>query len=201
MSKTIQKKIEIPVSKQKSAEVIVKHLASLIATADKEHLELIARSLEPIKISETEAQLAKEIAGSDYTTEKMWHLELANLQKYYQRRRELLIGSIIASEVADLLGFQSRQTPHDRFKNNRLLAIKDNGVLKFPLFQFDPEGADGVVNGLPDVLEALADLSPFTKLNWLNKPNPVFDGLTPLNMLKKGKIDEVVIEARAIGVC
>jgi len=201
MSKTIQRKIEIPTSKQKPAEAIVQHLASLIATADKEHLESIARSLEPVKISATEEELAKEIAGSDYTPEKMWHLELANLKKYYQRRRELLCGAISASEVAELLGFQSRQTPHDRLKHNRLLAIKDNGIFKFPLSQFDPEGADGIVNGLPDVLEALADLSPFTKLNWLSKPNAVFEGLTPLEMLKQGELDKVVIEARANGVC
>jgi hypothetical protein len=201
MSKTIQKKIDIPAGKQQVAETIIEHLATLIATADKEHLELIARSLEPVKITKAEAELVREIAGSDYTPEKMWHLELANLQKYYQRRQELLRGAISASEVAELLGFQSRQTPHDRVKNNRLLAIKDNGVYKFPLSQFDPEGADGIVNGLPEVLEALDDVSPFTKLNWLSKPNAVFDGLTPLEMLKQGEVDKVVIEARALGVC
>lgn len=201
MNKTIQRKIDIPKSKLVAAEAIVKHLATLIATADKEHLESIARSLEPVNITEAEEDLAKDIAGSDYTSEKMWHLELANLQKYYQRRHSLLKGAISASEVAELLGFQSRQTPHDRVKNNRLLAIKDNGVYKFPLSQFDPEGADGLINGLPEVLVALEDVSPFTRLNWLSKPNSVFDGLTPLEMLKQGEIDQVVVEARALGFC
>ncbi len=201
MSKTIQRKIDIPKSKIAAAEAIVKHLATLIATADKEHLESIARSLEPVKITEAEEALAKDIAGSDYTSEKMWHLELANLQKYYQRRHDLLSGAISSSEVAELLGFQSRQTPHDRVKNNRLLAIKDNGVYKFPLSQFDPEGADGVINGLPEVLEALENVSPLTKLNWLSKPNSVFNGCTPWEMLKRGEVEQVVIEARAVNFC
>ncbi len=201
MSKTIQRKIDIPPGKQQAAETLIEHLAALIATADKEHLESIARSLEPVKITEEEEELAREIASSDYTPEKLWHLELANLQKYYQRRQELLRGAISATEVAELLGFQSRQTPHDRVKSNRLLAIKDNGVYKFPLSQFDPEGDDGVINGLPEVLEALDDVSPFTKLNWLSKPNLIMGGLTPLEMLKQGEVEKVVIEARALGVC
>ena len=74
-------------------------------------------------------------------------------------------------------------------------------MYKFPLSQFDPEGADGVVNGFPEVLEALDDVSPFTKLNWLSKPNPIMGGLTPLEMLKQGEVEKVVIEARALGVC
>ena len=201
MSKTIQRKIDIPKSKLPAAETIVEHLATLIATAELEHLELIARSLEPVKITEAEEELAKDIAGSDYTSEKMWHLELANLQKYYQRRHSLLKGAISASEVAELLGFQSRQTSHDRVKNNRLLAIKDNGVYKFPLSQFDPEGADGVINGLPEVLDALENVSPVTKLNWLSKPNSVFHGCTPLEMLNRGEVEQVVIEARAVNFC
>lgn len=200
MSKTIQKKIVIPVGKQQAAEAIVEHLAALIATADKEHLESIAGSLQPVKITQAEEDLARDIAGSDYTSEKMWHLELANLQKYYQRRKKLLRGAISASEVAELLGFQSRQTPHDRVKNKSLLAVKDNGVYKFPLSQFDPEGEDGVVNGLPEVL-AVLEISPFAQLNWLSKPHPVFEGNTPWEMLKQGEVARVVNEARAVGVC
>jgi hypothetical protein len=201
MSRTIKKKIEIPVNKQAAAEAIMQHLATLFVNAEKEHLESIARSLEPVRISDEEAQLAQEIAGADYTPEKMWHLELVNLQKYYQRRQELLRCALSAPEVAQLLGIKSRQTPHDRVKNNQLLAIKDNGILKFPLAQFDPEGADGVVNGLPEVLEALDNISAFSKLNWLMLPNAIFNGLTPLEMLKKGEVEKVIIQARAIAVC
>ncbi|MBR8828060.1 MAG: DNA-binding protein [Gomphosphaeria aponina SAG 52.96 = DSM 107014] len=200
MSRTINKKIEIPVSKKAAAEAIIQHLATLFVNAEKEHLESIARSLEPVRISEVEAQLAQEIAGADYTPEKMWHLELANLQKYYQRRLELLSGALSPAEVAQLLGWKSPQTPHDWAKNNQLLAIKDNGILKFPLAQFDPNGSDGVVNGLHEVLEALDNISAFSKLNWLMLPNAIFEGLTPLEMLKKGEVEKVVIEARAIAV-
>lgn len=200
MSKTIPAKIDIPASKQQASIAIVEHLAKLIDIAEKEHLESIARSLEPVVISQAEVNLAKDIAGADYTPEKKFDLELANLQKYYQRRQQLLNGAITASKVAELLGFQSRQTPHDRVKQNRLLAIKDCGVYKFPLSQFDPQGDDGVVDGLAEVLDALKNVSPFTRLNWLSKPHPVFQGLTGWEMLKHGKVEQVVVEARALGI-
>ena len=80
-----------------------------------------------------------------------------------------------------------------------MLGVKDRGVYKYPLWQFDPEGDDGVINGLPEVLAAL-DVSNFTKLNWLNKPHLAFEGKTPIEMLKKGEIESVVTEARAVGI-
>ena len=45
-------------------------------------------------VSDTEKELAKKIAGKDYVEGQSWELELANLERYYQRRRKLLEGSI-----------------------------------------------------------------------------------------------------------
>ena len=82
---------------------------------------------------------------------------------------------------------------------NTLLGIKDGGLYKYPLWQFDPEGDDGVLDGLPEVLAAL-DVSDFTKLNWFNKPHLAFDKQTPIEMLKQGKVEAVVTEARVVGI-
>ncbi|MFM2315573.1 MAG: hypothetical protein RLZZ04_4851, partial [Cyanobacteriota bacterium] len=36
--------------------------------------------------------------------------------------------------------------------------------------------------------------------NWFNKPHLAFDQKTPIEMLKQGKVEAVVIEARAVGI-
>lgn len=199
MKNTFIAEIEVPLSKHKVATAILKGIETLIAIAEPQHLEMLQHSLEPKVVSSAEKELAKEIAGKDYVEGQTWELELANLERYYQRRRELLLGSITSSKVAELLGCRNRATVRDRRLANALLGVKDGGVYKYPLWQFDPEGDDGVINGLPEVLAAL-DVSDFIKLNWLNKPHLAFEGKTPIEMLKKGEIESVVTEARAVGI-
>jgi hypothetical protein len=103
-----------------------------------------------------------------------------------------------ADQVADLLQTRSRQTPHDRAKAGTLLAIRENGRLRFPLCQFDPEGPDGVVPGLAAVLTAL-DFSPLAKAAWLERPHPALDGQTPIERLRTGDLAGPVAIARCAG--
>jgi hypothetical protein len=198
MKNTFVAEVEVPKSKRKSATAILKRIEALIAIAEPEHLEMLQHSLEPKVVSSAEKELAKKIAGKDYVEGNSWELELANLERYYQRRRELLEGSITSSKVAELLGCQNRATVRDRRLANTLLGIKDGGLYKYPLWQFDPEGDYGVIDGLPEVLAAL-DVSDFVKLNWFNKPHLAFKK-TPIEMLKQGEIKAVVTEARAVGI-
>ncbi|MBF2099202.1 MAG: DUF2384 domain-containing protein [Gloeomargaritaceae cyanobacterium C42_A2020_066] len=125
-------------------------------------------------------------------------LEIETLTQYFHYRRHLLACALTASQVAKRLG-TSRQTPHDRVKARTLLGVLDNGVVKFPSWQFDPASSEGVIPGLPDVLKAL-QVSDFAKLSWLTHPQPVFEGQTPIERLKAGDVDRVVQEARAVGV-
>jgi hypothetical protein len=92
----------------------------------------------------------------------------------------------------------SRQTPHDRVSSQTLLAIRNNGKLCFPSWQFDPEGSDGVIEGLPAVLKTL-EISDYAKLNWLTRLNPYLDGQTPIQALKVGQKERVLAEASAVG--
>lgn len=110
----------------------------------------------------------------------------------------MLSGSLTAAEVASLLG-TSRQTPHDRLKNQTLLGVLDRGAYRFPAWQFDPEGPDGVVNGLPSVSRALS-VSDLAKISWFTRPNPFLDGLTPLQALRSGQKERVLAEAVSVGV-
>ncbi|MGL6341379.1 MAG: MbcA/ParS/Xre antitoxin family protein [Waterburya sp.] len=139
------------------------------------------------------------IAGKTYSPEEKKELALLNLMNSFSQRAKLLEDTIGTSEVAKLLSCRSRQTPLDRRENKTLLAVKDNGQWKYPLWQFDPEGDDGIVNGLSATLQAL-NVSDLAKVSWLTRPNPIFDNLTPLEMLKRGEVERVVNEAVGVGL-
>ena len=108
-----------------------------------------------------------------------------------------MAGSLSAPEVATLLG-TSRQTPHDRARAGTLLGVLDRGALRFPRWQFDPQGEDGVVGGLPEVLDALR-LSPFGKAYWLSRPNPYLGDRSPVEALKEGELQGVRNLAESVG--
>jgi hypothetical protein len=125
-------------------------------------------------------------------------LEIASLVRFFEYRKALLANSIPATRLADMLGV-SRQTIHDRVKNGQLLGVMDNNALKFPEWQFDPQGPNGVVEGLVEVI-AVLDCNVFAKISWLSSSNSVFEGLRPIDALKKGAMADVVREARSVGV-
>lgn len=133
-----------------------------------------------------------------FSPEERLTLEIDAALRSFEQRRRLLDGALTPSHVARLLG-RSRQTIHDRVRNGTLLAVNDGGVLRFPPWQFDPHGPKGVIAGLPEVLAALA-VPPLSKISWLTRPNPYFEGRTPLEVLKSGDITRVVSEAAAVEV-
>ncbi len=202
MKNTVIHQIEVTQDKDEIAKTILHHIEATIGEASPEQLQRIAESLKPKVIDPEKKALAQKIAGKDYSEGNLAVLELANLERYYQRRRELLTSSITTPQVAKLIGCQAITTVHDRRKANTLIGLKDNGVYKFPLWQFDPEGDDGVIDRLPEILKTL-QISNFAKLNWLTKPLRAFNNQTPVEILKQGARDEIedlVIEARGVGV-
>jgi hypothetical protein len=118
------------------------------------------------------------------------------LQLFEARRALLEEDTVTAPQVAELLGV-SRQTPLNRVRQNTLLAALDRGAWRFPLWQFDPNGADGVLPGLPEVLKALEPQPHFSKLAWLRRANPTLGGREPVELLRKGETAPVVDAARA----
>jgi hypothetical protein len=132
--------------------------------------------------------------------QEMAAIRRANLMRAFSERRELLANALSVPEVAELLGV-GRQTPHDRVKAETLLAVKENGKLMFPDWQFDADGADGVVAGLPEVLRAMqGPISALGRIRWFVTPKPLMEGRTPLAALRAGDVDDVIREAQAIGV-
>jgi hypothetical protein len=160
-------------------------------------VEAATRALSPVE--EPSSAVATALtAGRRFAAEERAAAEVEVVQRSFARRRELLADSLSSSQVAKLLG-TSRQTPHDRQASGTLLAVMDRGAYRFPRWQFDPDGEDGVVSGLPAVLRAL-DVSPLAKVAWLTRANPMLDGRTPLACLKSGETARVIALARGVGV-
>jgi len=123
-------------------------------------------------------------------------LGFRSLLQFFEARRELLDDALTAPQAAELLGV-SRQTPLNRVKENTLLAVLDRGAYRFPVWQFDPRGEDGVLPGLREVLEALEPQPPFAKLVWLRRRNPTLAGREPVELLRAREIEPVVGAAHA----
>ena len=152
---------------------------------------------EPCPSSQQQA-LADRIAGRSYTREEKRELLKKSLTNGFITRHKLLEDSVSGIEVRKWLNTSSRTTPINRINNGTLLAAKERGVWKFPLWQFDPEGEDGIIEGLAETIEVL-DLSQIAKISWFVTPNSHLQGKTPLEMLRLGKIEETVNEARGVG--
>jgi len=179
----------------------IQELADRFTPRDVEYFaSRIRRVLDSPAASSPKADLARELAGGRmYSEEEEAALEAEALIRSFRLRQKLLEGTLTAPQVAEILG-TTRQTPHDRVKSGTLLAVLDNGVLRFPAWQFDPEGPDRVLPGLPRVLRALdANMSPLAKINWFVRPNPYLEGRAPLIALKDGDADRVVDVARSMG--
>jgi hypothetical protein len=171
-------------------------------------VEALAGKLEEVvredPLESPQAPLIRSLAGGRvFGSDERFEIETASLVQYFMRRRELLRDSLTTREVSNLLGV-SRQTPHDRVEKGSLLAVLDHGTLRFPIWQFDPEGPDGVIQGLPAVVRAL-QISSLAKISWLTTPHRVLStdaassGITPVEALKSGQIQRVIDLARSVG--
>lgn len=189
--------------------LLVRSLSRQLPPEELEQLDDVLQALQRAFMpnapaDEAKRALAARLSGgrAPSSSERVW-LELENKRRSFAFRRSLLKGALSASQVADLLGSKSRQTPHDRRKAGTLLGVQDNGIWKFPPWQFDSDGPDGVVPGLPAVLRALGEygsVSPLEKVSFLTQPSPYFGERTPLQALQAGEVDNVVAVARAVGV-
>jgi hypothetical protein len=141
---------------------------------------------------------AEFVDSKDFSDKEKTTLEITSLYNYFKRRRDLLAQSIGSVEAAQMLGV-SKQTIHDRVRDNKLIGLVEANAMRLPLFQFDPAGQNGVVAGLGEVLRELSG-SLLGKVTWLVTPNAVLDGKAPIEIMKGGDLERVLREARSVGV-
>jgi hypothetical protein len=150
-------------------------------------------------LEDSQANLVAALTeGRTYNEDERRDLAISTLQRSFDRRREILQNSLTTPEVEHLLG-TSRQAVNDRVRCGSLLAIRENGKLRYPIWQFDAAGPDRVITGLPEVIRALS-VPAFSKMNWLTRPNPILEDRTPLQALRCGDVERVLGTARSVGI-
>ena len=176
--------------------------AELSADTVERIASILEQEIEQPATSSPEGELIHDLLGREYSQEERAELEAYALTQSFRRRQELLQDTLTAPQVAKLLHV-SRQTPHDRVKSKRMLAVMDRGMLRFPAWQFDQEQGE-VIEGLPRVVQAL-HMPALSQISWFLQPNPFLttedndSGSTPLEVLKSGEVERVVDLARGAG--
>jgi len=113
-------------------------------------------------------------------------------------RRELLEqdgGVLSPSNVGELLGI-SRQAVGLRRSAGKLLGVEGNRGYVYPVWQFE----DGdMVPGIIEIFEILEDADPWTKVIFFLGHDNAVGGKRPVDLLRKGKHEEVKRAARTYG--
>lgn len=117
------------------------------------------------------------------------------------RMRERLLGAeggtVSAGEAGELLGGISRQAVDKRRRAGRLLALPAGGRgYRYPVWQF-AEG--GVLPGLEEVLPDLGVGDPWMRAAFFLGGNVRLEGDTPLEELRRGRVEKVRRAARSYG--
>ncbi|MBN9560848.1 MAG: DNA-binding protein [Alphaproteobacteria bacterium] len=93
-------------------------------------------------------------------------------------------GLLSAEEAGRILGGISRQAVDKRRRAGQLLGVRLANDWRYPALQFGSAGE--VAQGLADVLQVLADLSPWATLDFLLAEDDALGGLSPLEALRQG---------------
>jgi hypothetical protein len=106
-------------------------------------------------------------------------------------------GALAATEVAGLLGI-SRQGVDKRRKAGQLLAVAlpRRGLL-YPAWQFAVTGAP--LAGIVEALAVLHGVDAWAQARFFVTGNDRLDGTRPLDRLREGALEPVLVAARAFG--
>jgi hypothetical protein len=127
--------------------------------------------------------------------------DLTKLQKANRVRldtlRALILEDTISSDQVRAYINRSRPIINKMAKEGQLLAIPDGRILRFPTWQFDPESETGLLPHFEEVLGVM-DASPFRKAAWFLTENPRLKRRKPLDLLRAGKVQPVLEEAKGL---
>jgi hypothetical protein len=199
-SGTVTRKLNIPRQKISPGDKLLSIFQTLLDDESPAILSAIADSLDRVRHSESsDDEFVKLLSDKEYVPDERKRLHIQNVINSFNYRRELLKDTVDVNQVMEILGYDSRQAPLNRLKAGSLIAIKDNQKWWFPLWQFDANTSDGIIDGLSRVLKVL-DCSNLAKVSWLVNPNPYFANSTPLEILKTGDVERVVESAQSVGL-
>ena len=167
----------------------LRSVLSHISPHDLKHLQVAVNEVDFLVKAAQLAALA--VTHVDPTERKFQAARMRGLDRIVKLRRAAE-PAMETGAVCELLGV-TRETIRQKVIRRQLLALPKGGDRVFPAFQFK-EGT--VLNGLPEVLNALDTDSVFTILSFLLSQNPDYENKTAIEMLEAGGIEPVVAEAR-----
>jgi PAS domain S-box-containing protein len=180
-----------------SKEIGITYLSNL-------EVRQIADSINKVIQANTENIRVKSLfsSGQEYSLEDKIELDLWHCLQFFHYRNELLQDALTTSQVSQFLDV-GQEKAIEKIKQNELLAVERDSQLLFPIWQFDRKEPSGVLEKLPNVLNAL-EISDIAKLSWLTKPNPVLEQRKPSEILRNGTVEDkqrVINEAYGVGRC
>lgn len=96
-------------------------------------------------------------------------------------------------QVAELLDLPIESIRWLR-EHGGLLALELEDV-RYPAFQFEP----GIREVMPAILEAFGPGRAWQAYDFCNRPEPMLSGKTPLDCLRSGSAEKVLMAAKAAG--
>lgn len=129
--------------------------------------------------------------------------EMSNpLQEAFRRgaevRRKMLKaegGVLSTQQFSEKLGITSLELARLR-KRNAVFWLDHGDDYVFPSFQLDEKG---LLHGISDVLEAFAFEEPLMRVNFMLTGDMRLGGWRPIDALREGRIDDVILAAQAYG--
>lgn len=115
-----------------------------------------------------------------------------------ERKRELLKadgGALTARQLADHLAITQQGIGKKRDRNLIFWLEAGDGYL-YPAFQIGP---DGLLPGIREVLDAFTIDDPWMRVNFMLTGDYRLGGARPIDVLREGRIEEVVTAAAAYG--
>lgn len=106
-------------------------------------------------------------------------------------------GAYDLDQVRMLLGGITRQAVAKKVEEGALLAVEGpERARRYPTVQFGDDGRP--VAGLKEVVKALPTRNSWIRLNWLVRPERRLEGRRPIDVLKEGRIADVVAAAKTL---
>jgi hypothetical protein len=102
-------------------------------------------------------------------------------------------GTLSASQAARMLGTDV-VTLQELAAESAVIALPLPNGTAYPACQFE---IGGMVAGLAEVLRSMPIRSPWMRLEWLVTPDPALGGASPIEVLRRGNVTEVIQLARS----
>jgi hypothetical protein len=142
-------------------------------------------------------RLPEHIVGSVRSLQKKTPGEEMR-ERFEAIRNRIMDEALSTAEVSRRLRI-SGEAIRKRLSRKELFGLKLGRDYRFPAWQFDPRSESGVVTGVYQVLEVTV-LDPLELAYWFENPMEALEGLSPIDALRAGNLEDVIAAAEAAGV-